>query len=391
MTTSIKPAATTQTPPPLKVTLKEVRRLYDTLLRYFPSVRIGVIDKAFQFHIINGKDVAPVDLTTSSPRKNKVPHTALVQQALPKIKKAFEGKSIHHEVKSGKKFFRITAIPVADDKDLVNEILCIAVDITEQKCMEDELRKMLEKEKELGELKSRFVTMASHEFRTPLTSILASIFVIENYSGEDYDKEKQLHINRIKRSVNNLTTILNEFLSLQKLEENKVKLVQTAVNVPEYIQDELIGEMDVLRKAGQTITYRHLGNHTLAYLDHQIFWSIVTNLLSNAIKYSNSDDTITITSEIRDQALHLMVEDPGIGIPEDEHIYIFGRFYRARNALNIEGTGLGLHIIQKYVHLLKGSITFKSQLNKGTRFTVVLPDVLEPNTGTTAYKRSMMV
>ena len=239
--------------------------------------------------------------------------------------------------------------------------------------MEEGLVKALEKERELGELKSRFVTMASHEFRTPLTAILSSTFLLENYTAQDFDREKIVHTNRIKRSVNNLTVILNEFLSLEKLEENKVKVVHSDINVPEFIHD-LIWEMEVVKKDGQIIKYAHKSHKTIMPLDHHLFGSIITNLISNSLKYSKRGDNIQITSEIKNNAITIKVMDPGIGIPANEHKHIFGRFYRASNATNFEGTGLGLHIVQKYVNLLKGTITFESEENKGTKFVVNLPD-----------------
>ena len=238
--------------------------------------------------------------------------------------------------------------------------------------MEDGLRKALEKEKELGELKSRFVTMASHEFRTPLTTILSSTFLLENYSGENYEKEKLVHTNRIKRAVNNLTMILNEFLSIEKFEEDKVQVTFTAVDVPSYIGN-VIFEMELLKKDGQVIDYHHFGKQAVINLDAKLLWSIVTNLISNAIKYSKENCEIKVKSETLDNSLKLTVSDSGIGIPTDEHKYIFERFYRARNATNFEGTGLGLHIVQKYVHLMKGTIAFESKLNDGTDFIVILP------------------
>ena len=260
-----------------------------------------------------------------------------------------------------------------DSENTINEILCVLQNVTKRKRMEEGLVKALERERELGELKSRFVTMASHEFRTPLTAILSSTFLLENYTAQDFDREKIVHTNRIKRSVNNLTVILNEFLSLEKLEENKVKVVHSEVNIPEFIHD-LIWEMEVLKKDGQIIQYAHKSTKAIMPVDHHLFGSIVTNLISNALKYSKRGDNVIIASEIENNRLTLTVSDTGIGIPANEHKHIFGRFYRASNATNFEGTGLGLHIVQKYVNLLKGSITFESEENKGTTFRVVLPN-----------------
>jgi len=239
--------------------------------------------------------------------------------------------------------------------------------------MEEGLIAALDREKELGDLKSRFVTMASHEFRTPLTAILASTFLLESYSGDDYNKEKVVHANRIKRSVNNLTNILNEFLSLEKLEANKVSVVHSDINIPEYIQDDLISEMDLIKKPGQSIEYHHTGK-AIVHLDHHLLWSILTNLISNSLKYSRAAGVVKVTSDLSDERLLIKVEDRGIGIPQDEQKNIFGRFFRARNATNIEGTGLGLHITQKYVGLLRGQITFESRLDEGTSFTAIIPD-----------------
>ena len=359
--------------------LFKIQRLLCALALNFPDISLGIINREMQFGIINRTDIWEIEFepiqalhtksSESYPLEN-IPR--LRENDLKELKKAFAGENVCCEINSDNRFYQVTAVPLFDEGNQVSEVLCVMQNLTEQKLLEEGLRNALEKEKELGELKSRFVTMASHEFRTPLTSILASTFLLDNLSGSDYDREKAIHTNRIKRSVNNLTTILNEFLSLQKLEENKVNVVRTNINIPEFIQDDLIGEMEVVKKVGQTIEYQHSGE-SMAGLDHHILWSIITNLLSNSLKYSQQNGKIKIESELNDNEFKLVVSDHGIGIPEDEHKYIFGRFYRARNALNIEGTGLGLHIVQKYVHLLNGAISFESQLDSGTKFTVVLP------------------
>jgi signal transduction histidine kinase len=149
-------------------------------------------------------------------------------------------------------------------------------------------------------------------------------------------------------------------------------VLNSDVHIPEFIHDTL-SEMEILKREKQVINYDHLGDTNMALIDHQILWSIITNLTSNSLKYSKPGDTIKITSEVRIDSIVFTVKDFGIGIPEDEQQFIFGRFFRARNATNIEGTGLGLHIIQKYIHLLKGIISFESQLEVGTTFTVMLP------------------
>jgi signal transduction histidine kinase len=354
--------------------LMKIQRLYDTMVRNFPDGVIGVLNKEMQYVLIDGKDLEQIELPVpgwGNQNTGQNINPFLTDDTLEKLKKAFDGEHVSCEVLTKDRIYHVTAVPLTDSKNNINEILCVMQNVTERKRMEEGLLKALEKEKELGELKSRFVTMASHEFRTPLTTILSSTFLLENYSGENYDKEKTLHTNRIKRSVNNLTMILNEFLSLEKLEEDKVKVVYTDINVPDYLQD-LISEMEVVKKESQIVEYRHFGKQTIARLDHQLFWSIVTNLISNALKYSRAGVKIIITTELKGQCLILTVKDHGIGIPPHDQKYIFGRFYRASNAINFEGTGLGLHIVQKYVHLLNGNIRFESQLEVGTTFTVEL-------------------
>lgn len=353
--------------------LKHLLDLQKTLAQNFPDVVIGTLNRKMQFARLGGNMTEITDLRSDSTNSFVDNFPQLEGDTLPIIKRAFYGEKVVHEAKAGGQYFNIRAIPMTDAYGQVDEILCVFRDITEQKRMEEGLLAALDREKELGDLKSRFVTMASHEFRTPLTAILASTFLLESYSGDDYNKEKVVHANRIKRSVNNLTNILNEFLSLEKLEANKVSVVHSDINVPEYIQDDLISEMDLIKKPGQSISYQHTGK-AIVHLDHHLLWSILTNLISNALKYSRQEATIKVSSDLNDERLLITVEDNGIGIPADEQKNIFGRFFRARNATNIEGTGLGLHITQKYVGLLGGEIHFDSTLDKGTKFTATIPD-----------------
>jgi len=222
--------------------LKHLLDLQKTLAQNFPDVVIGTLNRKMQFARLGGNMTEITDLRSDSTNSFVDNFPQLEGDTLPIIKRAFYGEKVVHEAKAGGQYFNIRAIPMTDAYGQVDEILCVFRDITEQKRMEEGLLAALDREKELGDLKSRFVTMASHEFRTPLTAILASTFLLESYSGDDYNKEKVVHANRIKRSVNNLTNILNEFLSLEKLEANKVSVVHSDINVPEYIQDDLISE-----------------------------------------------------------------------------------------------------------------------------------------------------
>lgn len=234
------------------------------------------------------------------------------------------------------------------------------------------LQMALSKEKELNELKSRFVTTASHEFRTPLSAILSSASLIESYvNTEEVDKRKK-HVDRIKTSVANLTQILNDFLSLGKLEEGLVR------NDPEKIEvvpftTSVVEELRGILKENQKILYLHDTTSCLVKLDKQLLKNIMINLLSNAIKYSPPGKNIELKTECADNIFNITVMDKGIGIPEEDQPHLFERFFRAKNSINIQGTGLGLNIVKKYVEIMDGDISFTSSVDSGTTFMVRLP------------------
>lgn len=233
----------------------------------------------------------------------------------------------------------------------------------------DELTQALSKEKELGDLKSRFVSMASHEFRTPLSTILSSASLLAKYVESSEQDKRDRHIHRIKASVNNLTSILNEFLSIGKIEDGKIEIKNTRLNIKEFIT-QLCSEMQVHAKPGQIITYSHTGWDWLV-LDESLLRNIIFNLLSNAIKFSAENEKILIDSYNTGGQFTMRIKDNGMGIPAKDQLHLFERFFRAGNVTNIQGTGLGLHIVAKYVELMKGTITWKSELEKGTEFSII--------------------
>ncbi|MEY3432638.1 MAG: hypothetical protein RL131_574, partial [Bacteroidota bacterium] len=230
------------------------------------------------------------------------------------------------------------------------------------------LTEALSKERELSDLKSRFVSMASHEFRTPLSTILSSVSLIGKYTGADEQDRRDKHILRIRSAVSNLTDILNEFLSLGKIEEGKVQVHYTDFNLKEQLQI-IISEMNPLLKSKQQISYVHSGVET-AYLDLSLIRNILINLISNAIKFSPDQASIWVESEITPVSAILRIRDEGIGISEEDKKHLFERFFRGKNAVNIQGTGLGLHIVSKYIDLMGGTLKMESELGSGTSFTI---------------------
>jgi PAS domain S-box-containing protein len=243
--------------------------------------------------------------------------------------------------------------------------------LSELEASKEELTISLEKEKEVNDLKSRFVSMASHEFRTPLSTILSSISLLAKYSSTEDQPKRDKHIDRIKSSVKTLTDILNEFLSLGKIEEGKVDVKPDRFDLTEFISD-VINEMNVLLKLEQNIQYTHIGPND-TYSDSNLLKHVVINLISNAIKFSPEKSIINIQTKIEKDITILQISDQGIGIPKSDQVHLFERFFRATNVTNIQGTGLGLHIVGRYVDLLNGTIQYSSELEKGSSFTITYP------------------
>lgn len=237
---------------------------------------------------------------------------------------------------------------------------------------ETELRSMYEKEKELSNLKSRFVAMASHEFRTPLSTILSSADLIEAYQNPEQQEKRIKHTSRIKSAVSNLTSILNDFLSLSKLEEGKIQCTPVRCDLSQFCR-EIIDEITSLLKPGQTLLHEPLPENTVVWIDKKLLKNVLFNLLSNAIKYSEAGKPIECTIEVSPQEVLLTVRDHGIGIPEEEQQHLFTRFFRAHNVENIQGTGLGLNIVKRYLELMDGHIAFESTQGEGSTFRVSVP------------------
>ena len=235
----------------------------------------------------------------------------------------------------------------------------------------DELAESLEKEKELSDLKSRFVSTVSHEFRTPLSTVLSSAALLSKYITSEEQEKRDRHIIRIKESVKHLSGMLEDLLSLGKLEEGLIEPKLELFPCQEFMAD-FINEMQEIAKQGQQIKFAHSGSNQVIS-DKRLLKNILINLVSNAIKFSPEGATIEIACANENNLITLSVTDKGIGISEEDRQHLFERFFRARNAFNIEGTGLGLHIVSKYVELLHGTIDLQSEINKGSIFIISIP------------------
>jgi PAS domain S-box-containing protein len=234
-----------------------------------------------------------------------------------------------------------------------------------------ELSDALEKEKQLNEIKSRFVSMASHEFRTPLSTVLSSASLAMKYTTTEEQDKRVRHLEKIKSSVKHLNDILEDFLSLGKLDEGKVLSHSSEFDLEEFIT-ELIDEIKGLLKKDQEIQFHYKGNKEV-FSDKKLLKNILINLITNAIKFSGEDGSINISADINESRGQIRVSDNGIGIPQEDLEHMFSSFYRGANALNIQGTGLGLHIVKRFVELMDGQVEIKSELGSGTTITITIP------------------
>lgn len=246
--------------------------------------------------------------------------------------------------------------------------------ITERKRAEVEMNKALQKEKELNQLKSRFISMTSHEFRTPLTTILASAEALEHY-GKKWSDEKNLsYLKRIQLSVNQMVALLNDVLILGKAEADKWGFNPSSIELIAFCQN-LVEEMQLSIGSQHQITFINHQNGELKSdkMDEKLLRHILTNLISNGIKYSPPGSEIQLELSSKNEQIIFEIKDHGMGIPLEDQKHLFTSFHRAKNVGNIQGTGLGLAIVKKAVEAHQGEITLSSIEGQGTTFTITLP------------------
>lgn len=275
--------------------------------------------------------------------------------------------------KDGSEFWvELSITPVTDQKGWYTHWISVQRDITERKQIEEEIFKALEKEKELSELKSRFVSMVSHEFRTPLTTILSSAELLEYYGHKSSEKEKLGCFNQIRTATLRMTQLLNDVLAINKAEAGKLEFNPNYLDLEKFCR-ALVEEMQCNSKKKHIISFSSQGQCTDTCMDEKLLLHIFTNLLSNAIKYSPQSDPIYFEVDCRNEDAIFQFKDKGIGIPIGTQQRLFEPFHRGENVGNIPGTGLGLSIVKRLVELHKGNVTVASQVGVGTTFIVRLP------------------
>lgn len=347
------------------------------IAKNFPNGFIIVFNKNFKMLLIEGEAILKLRLDKINfEDKNVSEITFFSEKQKTKLKKdiskTITGEHLGFEITYKKQYFSVNTIPLLDKDAIISSALFVYSDITTQKKIERVAKSALKKEQELNELRSRFVSMASHEFRTPLSAILTSAILIEKLNEPGKEAKRLNHVAKIRTSVKNLVVILNDFLSLGKLQEGKVVPKYESFDVISFSKS-IIKEINGVKKSGQIIVLKSQLTSFIMFLDAKLLKHIVYNLLSNAIKYSEENSAIIFKVERTKDLLIIEITDAGIGIPLEDQKNIFSRFYRANNAENIEGTGLGLNIVKQYTELMGGNIRFESTINKGASFFINFP------------------
>ncbi len=363
----------------IKEALEHRQKLFNSIARNFPDGIIGVLDKRLHYVFVGGAEIRKLGLT---PEKfigdNIFNHLSEKSNAAaaPFLKKALDGESVMFEAEMKGQIYSISAVPLPGSDKKETQLLVVLYNITQRKKAEEHVREALAQQMELNELKSKFVSIASHEFRTPLSTILSSTFLISKYSQSHDQGKAQKHIDRIETSVRTLTDILNDFLSLGRIEDGKVENMVSEFNVVEFC-DTLTDEVQPTLKKGQAIIYHHEGMNHIFSLDRQHLRNVLVNLLSNASKYSPEGKTIWLTSVYTNGHMEFIIKDEGIGIPVSDQPRLFQTFFRANNAVNIQGTGMGLHIVKRFLDIMGGRIQFTSEENKGSTFSIQFPSAIQ--------------
>lgn len=274
--------------------------------------------------------------------------------------------SLENKVKIRTEELQITVNELSELNELLKD------EIKRRKQAEARIKTALQKEKELNELKTKFLSLVSHEFKTPLSGILTSTTLASKYTKTEQQDKREKHLNTIKNKVHYLTSILNDFLSIERLESGKVTYKFDHFSLLNLV-NEVVYNANVTLKSGQIINYPQDLEEVELYQDRNVLELILSNLLNNAIKYSKEDTTITLEIAVDAEYLHFKISDEGIGIPAKDQAHIFERYFRAENALLNQGTGIGLNIIKVHLENLGGQISFESIQNKGSVFLFKLP------------------
>ena len=355
--------------------------LFRAIAQHFPKGVIMVFDKELRYEHLEGEELERMGLMDWQYQDKSVMDTpgltpSKLMDLRTKITRTLKGKHLSFELQLEENTYSVnsTPLPVGEGMGLA---LMVLSNVTELKKAEEDLLRALRIEQELNDMKSRFISMASHEFRTPLSAIHSSAILIGKQNEPGKEEKRLRYLKQIQNNVRNLVVILDDFLSLGKLEEGKIDCQPETFDLLDLIRS-VLEELESNLKVGQHFHEDFEITSMQVYLDPKLMRQILVNLLSNAIKYSPEKSAIFIYMRSDADHLNISVRDEGMGIPEEEHEQLFNRFFRAKNSVNIPGTGLGLHIVRHYTELMGGTIRFKSSLDKGSTFYLRIPVRYKP-------------
>lgn len=356
--------------------------VFDAQTLQFTNVNYGA-QKNTGYSMAEFKELTPLDL---KPEISAAEFRKLLEPIANKNKKKVKFDTIHRR-KDG------TTYPVevhmqSSINGKENVVVAIILDITERLAYTQklelkveertlQLKNALVKERELNELKTKFLSLVSHEFKTPLSGILTSATLVGKYTESNQQEKRDKHLKTIQGEVHHLNTILNDFLSIERLEKGKELYRLTDFSLSKVV-NEVIYNANMMLKSGQRIIYPQNTDDIIIYQDEKIVTLALTNLLYNALKYSPEDTEIELKVDLFKEKILFHVIDQGIGIPKKDQKHIFERYFRAENAVLNPGTGIGLNIIKGHLENLGGTIKFVSEENKGSTFTAAFPLEKEP-------------
>jgi signal transduction histidine kinase len=353
--------------------LYESKQLYESISKHFPTGAIYVLNLDFKIDYADGMEFVrlkhdPLDILGQDYVEINFDNR---RKLLNMLNKLIEVGAVAAEfIDKDNEYYMVNASLLKDTSGKFSRILIVENNITQQKKTEESLEKNIEEQRRLNLLKSRFVSFASHEFRTPLTTMSSSADLIRKYVELD-DKEKiSKHITRIQQSVVYMTSLLNDFLSLDKIDSGVVNLNVQLIDLSKLLE-ECLEETAGVKKIGQEIQV--MNAISCIETDPFLLKSILINLISNGLKYSDEKSSVLVTTAIESNEFVICIKDHGMGIPQSELQNLFTRFFRASNAQEIKGTGLGLHIVSRHVDMLGGKIICESEEGIGTQFCVYLP------------------
>jgi signal transduction histidine kinase len=362
--------------------LRQSEERYRTLAKNFPNGAVLLFDHQLRHTIADGTGLAPMNLSKETLEGQTlwdVFPSDIAQQLEPYYRTALNGQPDSVELSMSDRIYLFQFTPLTDRQGDCFAGMVTTQDITKYKRVEQDIRNALEKEKQLNELKSRFITMASHEFRTPLATILGSSEILR-YFGQKCSEEKRLkHYTRIQSGVDQMTRLLDDVLMIGRAEAGRLPFQPIAIDIVAFctnLTEEL--QLSIADKKTVAINLQFsppaiAGTTATIQADEQLLRQILTNLLSNAIKYSHPGNAIDFSIILEEGAAIFTVRDRGIGIPQEDIPHLFEQFHRAANVGTTQGTGLGLSIVKKSIELHGGSIQVSSVVNQGTTFSVTLP------------------